>query len=131
MKSYATFILTHEKMAICLQRAVEKILGKQKNLFPYTNLKHTLSELTKKINKNIDEVKPDYIVCFVDLAGGSCWSLANMIQKKYPAVHIIAGVSMPMLISYFSNLNEIPLEELINKVIRDGSRGIVYVEGAS
>jgi mannose/fructose-specific phosphotransferase system component IIA len=54
-----------------------------------------------------------------------------MIQKQHPAVHIIAGVSMPMLISYFSNLNEIPLGELINKVIKDGSRGIVYVEGAS
>ena len=28
--TYATFIITHEQIAICLQRASEKILGEQK-----------------------------------------------------------------------------------------------------
>jgi hypothetical protein len=36
---------------------------------------------------------------------------------------------MPMMISYFTNLNEIPFKELIEKVVKDGGRGIVHVEG--
>jgi len=129
MKTYATFIVTHEQMALCLQRATEKILGEQKNLFPYTNLEDSLPVLAEKIKKNIEEVKPDQIVFFVDLAGGSCWNLANMIHKQHHNSTIIAGVNMPMLISYFTNLNEFPFNELIEKVIKDGSRGIVHVEG--
>jgi mannose/fructose-specific phosphotransferase system component IIA len=116
-------------MAICLQRATEKILGKQKNLFPYTNLVDSLPVLAEKITKNIEDVKPDHIVFFIDLAGGSCWNLANMIQKQQKNTTIIAGVNMPMLISYYTNLNEIPINELIEKVINDGSRGIVHVKG--
>ena len=131
MNTFATFIVTHEKMAICLQRATEKILGEQKNLFPYTNLVDSLPVLAEKITQNIEEVNPDHIVFFIDLAGGSCWNLANMIQKQHKNATIIAGVNMPMMISYFTNLNEIPFKELIKKVIEDGSRGIVHVEGMS
>lgn len=129
MKTYATFIITHEQMAICLQRAIEKILGEQKNLFPYTNLVDSLPVLANKISENIEEVKPDHIVFFIDLAGGSCWNLANMLQKQYKNTTLVSGVNMPMMISYFTNLNEIPYDELIKKVVNDGSRGIVHIKG--
>ena len=131
MSKFVTFIITHEQMAICLQRATEKILGKQPNLFSYTNFEDSLPVLAQKINQDIKELKPDQIVCFVDLAGGSCWNLANMLHKENKYVTIISGVNMPMLISYFTNLNEIPFEELIKKVLIDASRGILHVEGAS
>lgn len=131
MYTCATFIITHEQIAIYLQRASENILGEQKNLFPYTNLEDSLPVLAQKITQNIEDLKPDHIICFVDLAGGSCWNLAKMIQKQYKNVSIISGVNLPMLVSYFTNLNEIPFEELIKKVVKDGSRGIIHVEGAT
>jgi fructoselysine and glucoselysine-specific PTS system IIA component len=131
MSGSVIFIITHEQIAMCLQRATEKILGKQEHLFPYTNLEDSLPVLIQKINQNILDLKPEHIVCFVDLAGGSCWNLANMLHKEHKNVTIISGVNMPMLISYFTNLNEMPFEELIKKVLKDGSRGILHVEGAS
>ena len=131
MSKIITFIITHEKIAICLQRATEKILGKQKDLYPHTNLIDSLPVLAKKINQTINGLNPDRIVCFVDLAGGSCWNLANMLRKEHKNFTIISGVNMPMMISYFTNLNEIPFEELIKKVLKDGSRGILHLEGAS
>ena len=131
MNNSVAFLITHEQIAVYLQRATEKILGKQQNLFSYTNLEDSLSVLAQKINKNIKDLKPDYIVCFVDLAGGSCWNLANMLHKEHKNLTIISGVNMPMMISYFTNLNEIPFDELIKKVLKDGSRGIPHVEGAS
>jgi hypothetical protein len=36
-----------------------------------------------------------------------------------------------MLVSYFSNLNDLTFEALIKKVIIDGSRGIVLAQGAA
>jgi len=131
MSNIITFIITHEQMATCLQRATEKILGKQNDLYPYTNIEDSLPVLAQKINQNIKDLKPDRIVCFVDLAGGSCWNLANMLRKEHKNITIISGVNMPMMISYFTNLNEIPFEEFIKKVLKDGNRGILHVEGAS
>jgi PTS system mannose-specific IIA component len=130
MATYTTFILTHEQMAVCLKKVIEKILGKQKNLYAYTNLVDSLPLLEKKIQARIKDAKADHIVCFIDLAGGSCWNLANMIMKKNPLLTIIAGVNMPMLVSYFTHLNELDYQTLIAKVLKDGSRGIIKVEGA-
>lgn len=131
MNTYLTVILTHEQLALCLQKTIEKILGKQKNLYAYTNLVDTLPLLAKKIEEKINVVKPVHSVCFVDLAGGSCWSLANMLRKKNPALTIISGVNMPMLVSYFTNMNDLDYPALMEKVIKDASRGIVFIEGAS
>jgi len=131
MNESLTFIITHEKMAMCLQHAVEKILGKQEYLFPYTTLKDSLPVLVKKINQNIKKLYPKHIVCFVDLAGGSCWNLANILHKEHKKMTIISGVNMPMLISYFNHLNELPFDELIKKAVRDGNRGIKLVEESS
>ena len=127
----ATFILTHEQVAISFKKALEKILGRQDHLYPYTNLVDALPVLAQKINADINNLHPDYIVCFVDLAGGSCWSLANMIGKQHKNVTIIAGVNMPMLVSYLSNMNDLSFEALIVKVVKDGSRGIIHIKGAS
>jgi mannose/fructose-specific phosphotransferase system component IIA len=131
INTYATFIVTHEQMSICLQNAVEKILGKQTNLFPYTNLVDSLPVLNEKITKNIKDIQPDHIVFFVDLAGGSCWNLANVIQKQYKKTSVIAGVNVPMMISYFTYMNELPFHELIDKVLKDSKKGIIHVEGSS
>ena len=131
MNEFLTFILTHEKMAICLQRAVEKILGKQEYLFPYTTIKDSMPVLVKKINQNIQKLYPKHIVCFVDLAGGSCWNLANILHKEHHNMTIISGVNMPMLISYFNHLNDLPFKELIKKVVTDGNTGIKQVEESS
>ena len=131
MNNSVTFLITHEQIAVYLQRATEKILGKQQNLFSYTNIEDSLPVLAQKINQNIKDLKPGHIVCFVDLAGGSCWNLAHMLHKEHKNLTIISGVNMPMMISYFTNLNEIPFDELIEKVLKDGSRGITHVEGAS
>lgn len=131
MNNIITFIIAHGQISICLQQATEKILGEQKDLYPYTNLEDSLPVLSQKIKQNIEDTRPAKIVLFIDLAGGSCWNLANMIHKDHKNVTIISGVNMPMLISYFTNLNEIPFEELIKKVLKDGTRGILHVEGAS
>lgn len=126
-----TFILTHGQMAVSLHKVVERILGEQENFLPYTNAVDALPVLAQKINQDIENIQPDQIVCFVDLAGGSCWSLANMIKKQHNNVTIIAGVNMPMLVSYFSNMNDLPFETLIDKTVKDGSRGIIHIGGAS
>ena len=128
MSNPLTIIITHERMALCLRRATEKILGKQKNFFPYSTLKDSLPILAQKINQKIKKINPDHIVCFVDLMGGSCWNLANLFKQEHKNVTIISGVNLPMLISYFTHVNEMSFQDFITKVIDDGSRGIKYVK---
>jgi len=121
------FIITHGNLAFALLDAAEKIVGKQQHVYIYSNKEDSLPVLIEKISKRLEKVKSKHNIFFIDLMGGSCWNLANMIRKKYSSVTIITGVNLPMLMSYFLNCQEMPFINLVKKVINDGSRGIYSV----
>ena len=127
--SYATFIITHEDLSAALLRSVEKVLGKQKNVFTYSNKYDSLPVLVQNIKDRIIQAKFDYLVFFTDLKGGSCWNISNILRREFPEMAILSGVNLPMLITYFNNMKEIPFTSLIKKVIDDGCRGITSIKG--
>ena len=129
MKSYAAFILAHENCSSALKKTLEKITGKQNDIYPYSNKTDTLPCLCKDIKGKILSLKKDNYIIFVDLKGGSCWTLANMLKKDLPELDIVSGVNIPMLVSYAVNRNKYSRTELIKKIKEDGCRGIVLIPG--
>ena len=119
-----TFVLAHGDIAAALAGGVQKILGPQKNLFTFSNQLESLNVLAGKIQTLINDHKDKQVICFSDLKGGSCWTLASMMQKNNKDMIIISGVNLPMLITYFNNLANLDMPELIKKTVNDGCRGI-------
>ena len=127
MNSFTAFILAHEDLAFALKNTVEKITGSQQNIFPYSNKIESLPIIVEKINNQIAELNSEIIFVFVDLVGGSCWSLANMVHKKYPDIIVIGGVNLPMLLSLIVNYENLDSKELIDKIIEDSKKGIKII----
>ena len=127
--TYATFIVAHEDLALALQSTAEKVLGKQENVFAYSNKHDSLLVLAQKIKDKISKLKMDHLVFFTDLKGGSCWTISNMLRREFPDMIIFSGVNLPMLVTYFNNMRELSLDELIIKVVQDGGRGITSLSG--
>jgi len=125
----ATFIIAHEDLSFSLIQTVESVLGKQESVFPYSNKHDNLQLLAQKIKSQIETLQAEDIVCFTDLRGGSCWTLANIVRKEIPNMTVISGVNLPMLVTYFNNLNELPFEQLMDKVVNDACRGITIAQG--
>ena len=123
-----TLIFAHSNLAKALLNSVEKILGKQEETYTYSNEQDSLPVLVEKIEARIQEKNPRYIVCFTDLKGGSCWSLAGILNRKYPSLTVISGVNLPMLATYFNNRDRLEPEVLIEKTIADGCRGIARLQ---
>jgi mannose/fructose-specific phosphotransferase system component IIA len=129
MNTIVTFIIAHEDFSSALLHTVEKILGPQKGVFTFSNQQDALPVLSRKILKLLKEQQVEKVVIFVDLKGGSCWNLAGMLCHEHPQAVAIAGVNVPMLVSYFHYRDELPFSDLIDKVILDGSQGISRLEG--
>jgi PTS system mannose-specific IIA component len=128
MKTISTFIIAHEDFAAAIIRTVEKVLGPQAQVTTYSNKKDALPVLLQKIQARIKEQQAEKVVVFIDLRGGSCWNLAGILRQQYPHLTAIAGVNLPMLISYFNYRDELAFDDLINKAILDGSKGITRLE---
>jgi mannose/fructose/sorbose-specific phosphotransferase system IIA component len=128
-ETIAVFIIAHEDLAAALLQTAEKIIGPQENVFTYSNTKESLPLLAEKIKKQLQETPAQHVVFFVDMLGGSCWALANMVRKEYPTIAIIAGINLPMLLSFFTNWSELSFTALVKKVRDTGIRGIQSLLG--
>ncbi len=125
MHRIAAFIITHGDVASALKDALEKITGAHENIFTYSNKSDALPVLRQKILEQKAETAAEHTVIFVDFAGGSCWALGAMIQKEFEDVRLVGGVNLPMLVSFFTNQNQMEFDPLIKKIANDGRRGIV------
>jgi PTS system mannose-specific IIA component len=123
-ETIVVFIIAHGDLAESLLQTAEKIIGQQENVYTYSNTKESLPLLSEKIEKQLRAMSSQHIVIFVDMLGGSCWALANMIRKEFPATAIIAGINLPMLLSFFTNRSELSFSALVKKVRDTGIRGI-------
>jgi mannose/fructose-specific phosphotransferase system component IIA len=128
MKTISTFIIAHEDFAAAILQTVEKVVGPQGGVFTFSNQQDALPVLLQKILARIKEQQAEKVVAFIDLKGGSCWNLAGMLRQQYPQLTAIAGVNLPMLISYFNYRDELAFDDLINKAILDGGKGIARLE---
>ncbi len=123
-KDVLTFVLAHGDISVALVQGVQQILGPQENVYTFSNQEETLPVLIEKMQTVINSNKDMAVVCFSDLKGGSCWTLANMVQKNNKNMTIISGVNLAMLVTYFNNLPDMDLPALIEKTVSDGCRGI-------
>jgi mannose/fructose-specific phosphotransferase system component IIA len=121
---HLTFIVAHEDIARALYGGVQSIIGQQENVYVFSNKKDSLPLVAQKMEKYIVAANTSKMVCFTDLMGGSCWTVANMVQKKYPRLVVVSGVNLPMLITYFNNISTMEFSELIDKTKHDACRGI-------
>jgi mannose/fructose-specific phosphotransferase system component IIA len=122
--SILTLIISHGDIAEALIQGVQKILGPQKNVYTFSNQHDGLPVLAEKFQKLIEDNIDKSVICFSDLKGGSCWTLANMVKKRNKNMIILSGVNLPMLITYFNNQADMEISELMDKTANDGCRGI-------
>ncbi len=127
-ETHLTIIVAHSNLAKALLNSVEKILGKQEDTFVYSNEHDSMAVLVEKIEKQIGDVRAESVICFTDLRGGSCWTLAGLLKRRYPQMTVISGVNLPMLTTYFNNRTRLEVPELIEKTLADGCRGITRLQ---
>jgi len=124
-KNYYACIVTHGTLANCLKGLAEKLVVTSAPLVAYSNLELSLEEIEQNIWEDIEKQKPEKIILFVDLAGGSCWLLANRMKKRDENITIVAGVNVPLIVSYQMHVERLPWEDLLKKIIEDGKKGMI------
>ena len=124
-KNYLSFIITHGSLACCIRDVAEKLIVPATELLCYSNTEWTLEKIESDIQSLIEERKPDKILIFTDLVGGSCWVSANRVKKTDQNIAVIGGVNVPMLVSYFINYERLDWTELLEKISADAIKGVV------
>jgi len=111
-------LVSHDEFAANCLKSVESILGQMEEAVAISNRGCSLQTLKEQIAEHLPS--EGEVVIFVDLLGSN-FTAAKLCGKKNP---VICGFNLPMLISFFTKRDKMPLEQLVKTVAADGQRGI-------
>ena len=128
MKNIISFIMTHGNLANELNQVSRKFLQSDFPAYVYSNQKDSIEKIVEDASLKIKEHKPDKIIVFVDLFGGSCWHAAMGLKKIYNNTSIFTGVNIPSLISLSTNFQRMDWDDLLNKIEEDSKKAIRVIK---
>lgn len=118
-----TAIVGHWDFPGGLLTAAERIVGKQEDVVPISNDNLGVEDLIRRLEKELD-LADENLYIFVDLVGGSCFTACRALMGKHPEWVFIAGVSLPMLVTYLNYRARLGSEELLRKTLESGRHGM-------
>jgi len=114
-------IVTHGTLGQSLLDAAASVLGPQPGASVLSNSGLSLDQIQSGVNELLT-AEPTIIM--VDLCGGSPFMACCALQPTKHSAAIVSGVNLPMLLSFFTKRDKLPLSELAQTVERDAVRGV-------
>ncbi len=126
MSNTVCLVMTHGKIASALIDASKKIIGNCEHLFTLPTENSGPEQLAENITAFIEKNKMAAGIFFlVCIRGGSYWNAAIRASREFGNVKILAGVNLPMILSYVTNRNKLDFEELSDVLYNDAKCGVV------
>ena len=120
-------IVTHGDFGKELLRSSEIIIGKINNVECISFYSgDSYIDLCKKVEDAIDRLGKDDLIVFTDMYGGSPFNAVTKLMKGRNFFHI-TGINFPLFMDIAINSNTYTMEEISEKIIKNGKKSIVFV----
>ncbi len=113
-------VVTHAELAAALVGAVRAIAGGDGGLVALSNAGCDRAGLVRLVE---DAVGEGPALVFTDLVGGSCAAAAAAVARKAPAVRVVAGVNLGMLLDFVFHREE-PLDAAAARAAASGREAV-------
>ena len=120
-------IVTHGEFGAYLVEAAESIVGRQAEGVRAVSISARLSvpEIRERVARAVAAVGgADGTILFTDMPGGTPGNLSFPVIKDQPAVEMVSGVNLYMLVSAFGQRDKMTVEKLVEKIVADGQKSI-------
>ena len=94
-----TAIVGHWDFPGGLLTAAERIVGKQEDVVTVSNDNLGVADVIQLLEQELDSAD-DEVYVFVDIVGSSCFNASRSLLPAHQRWVLIAGVSLPMLVTY-------------------------------
>ncbi len=120
-------LVTHGDFGKELLKSSELIIGKVENAQCISfNHSDSFETLMNKVEESVINLSNDELIVFTDMYGGSPYNAVNRAMKNRKFYHI-TGINFPLFIDIAISRDSYSLEEIAEKIIKNGKKSIVFV----
>ena len=131
MSTPRALLVTHGAIGAEMVRVLALIMGPTPGVEALSNQGLSSLELTERIRAWLEDepdgdaaAEPVPRLILVDDYGGSCATAAQLACGENPAVAIVAGVNLAMLLGFVTWREDADLAELVQRVVAKGREAI-------
>ena len=120
-------IAAHGTFSSGIKSSVDIIIGSMDNVFVIDAYAHGNKSIEDEVGEVMKTVQADdELSVFSDIMGGS---VTNQILRfaKGENVHVVSGMSLPLLIDIMLNDDAVPIASVIENAIANAREQLVYV----
>ena len=120
-------LVTHGNFGRELLKSSELIIGNIENAesisFEHGN---SFETLLNKVEEAVERLSKDDLIVFTDMYGGSPYNAVARVSGNRSFYHI-TGINFPLFIDIAVNRDAYSLEDIAEKIIKNGKKSIVFV----
>ncbi|GBD92832.1 PTS system mannose-specific EIIAB component [bacterium BMS3Abin05] len=123
-------VLTHSDLGKAFVNTAFRIVGPANRIDSLSSAGLSPKDLKVRLEKIVErDDNDDKTIVFVGLKGGNPWHVACRVAKERPNISVISGLNLPMLLSFLTKRDELPLSGLLEILKIDALRGIDIFPG--
>ncbi len=120
-------LVTHGNFGKELLKSSELIIGPVENAESISFQQgESFDSLLKNVEEAVRRLSEDDLIVFTDMYGGSPFNAVSRTMKNNNFYHI-TGINFPLFIDIAVNRDAYTLEEIAEKIIKNGKKSIVFV----
>ncbi|MBN2000071.1 PTS sugar transporter subunit IIA [candidate division KSB1 bacterium] len=119
-------LITHGPIGDAIIQASRTILGIDDGLHALDVTEMSVDEITQRLKSivNSPERREQGVIIMASLLGGSCWNVSAAVAKEMKNIEVVSGVNLPMVLSFMTKRDKMPLKELAQVLVNDGHRSV-------
>jgi PTS system mannose-specific IIA component len=119
-------LFTHGTLGEAFLRTARRIVGETEGVWSLSSSSKSPGTLAEELEEMVTaaDKKKETVFIFVGLKGGNPWHVARRVAKKFEGTVVIAGLNLPMLLSFLTKREAHPAAELADILRNDAIRGI-------
>lgn len=123
-------LVTHGDLGEALLRSARYIYSVEAPIEVLSNTALDLGGLRAAIESWLDATEEPSLV-MVDFGGGSCGIAARAAAGGRSRVRLLAGVNLPMVLTFLSSHAQLELDELVSKMLDRALHAVAPLEPAT
>lgn len=123
-------LVTHGDLGEALLRSARYIYSVEAPIEVLSNTALDLGGLRAAIESWLDATEEPSLV-MVDFGGGSCGIAARAAAGGRSRVRLLAGVNLPMVLTFLSSHAQLDLDELVSKMLDRALHAVAPLEPAT
>ena len=130
-------VASHGRFAKGIEDSIKILIGERADIEFVAAYRDDIPDnkvLEERFRKILEENNGKEIIMFTDITGGSITNTALSLLPEYPALHIVSGSSLGLVLEYILNSEEEEddaecpdYKKVIKQCIEEAKNGMVYI----